>query len=627
MQYIRLSLVWALFACVLLGLIPGFPDNIQPVLAQTTDSESLEEEETVDAADAESMEEAVLIPLDAPTRNYLFVHDTSKNMRRKKRIAMMQDTIRSVLASLPPTSRAGLQAFGHRFSLDGPDFCTDSDILIPIEPINMNKADISTQLNLLSDPQLGGGAPVGLALRQGYDALQEFDEPKEIFFNLIDLQECPDDQSLTAIYSACEVEDLHLTLIGIGLKRDLETLQEAKVEQLGCVDIINVTTPEEAEQLADRLLTRLSLQFKNAEGELIDPQPGEQLKFTLSRQDDDGDVEVLKEKFKNADIKGSSLETVGLEAGSYLLDLEYQGQQLRAKKAISISDRHETREIFYLGKMLIEVTDFSGEQLETSLVDDLQITLFDAGHPIRTVTQHNTAEFDLLPGNQYKVQVSYTLGGEPQTVDAESLITIQEGNHKNVSIPLPVGSLFGKIVDMNGRPAPKVEVLLSAEDGRPIKTSVFTDDAGRYSFQDLSNGLYRLYLKKTGYKEDMRPIIVVGGRKNRIADLALFRGIEIQVSSVSGGIIDDAEVELIHKDSGERISVDRRANIYRNVREIQPGDYLVSVTRDGYQSASQEVSYAQTPPFRERPVSFALLHHDFRPYYQRKKNGRSRRTA
>ena len=600
MQYIRIFLVWMLFVWI----VPGFCGVIQPVQAQTTDSEP---PQATDAEEAIETEEESAIPLDTPTRNYLFVHDTSKNMRRKKRIAMMQDTIRSVLANLPQTSRAGFLAFGHRFSLDGPDFCTDSEIVLPFEPINVNKEDIDAQLNLLSDPQIGGGAPVGLALRQGFEALAKFEEPKEIFFNLVDLQECPNDQALAAIYSACEVEDLHLTLIGIGLKRDYKTLQEAKVEQLGCVDVINITTPDEAEQLPNRLLTRLSLQFKNAEGELVDPQPGEELQFTLSRQDEDGDIDVVRKKFKDATVKGSSLETVALEEGNYLLDLEYQGRKLRSQKAITITDKHETREIFYLGKMLIEVTDFSGEQLEAGLVDDLKITLFDADVPIRNVERQNTAEFDLLPGEQYKVQVRYTLGGEPQTVEAESLISIKEGNHKNVSIPLPVGSLSGRIVDMNGQPAPKVEVLLSTEDGRQIKSPRFTDQNGRYSFQDLDNGLYRLYLKKAGYKEDMRPIIVVGGRKNRIEDLALFRGIEIQVSSISGDLIDDAEVTLIHKDSGEHIPVDQRANIYRNVKEIQPGDYLVSVTRDGYESASREIRYADEPPFIDVPF---LL-----PYY------------
>ncbi len=593
MQYMRLSFSWLI---VITMMVTSVPVAVQSTMAQA-DPEALGQT-VADKEDA-------LPPLDAPARNYLFVHDTSKNMRRKKRIAMMQDTIRTVLSDLPQTSRAGLQAFGHRFSLDGPDFCSDSEIILPFDPINMNKEDFDTQLNLLSKPKLGGGAPVGMALRQGFDAVKDFEEPKEIFFNMVDLQECPNEQTLSAIYSACTIDDLHLTLIGIGLKRDYQTLQDAKVEQLGCVDLINVTTPEDGENLPARLLTRFSLQFRNAEGELLDPQPGDKLHFRLSRQYDDGEIELVKEKYKDSGMRGSSLETVGLEEGKYLLDLEYQGQQLRFQKAVAVSEKHETREILQLGRMLVEVTDFSGKPLESSLIDDLQITLFDAGSPIRSVREQDEAEFDLLPGNQYTIMVRYTLGGAPQTVESTGMVTIREGNHKHVAIPLPLGSISGRIIDMHGQPDSGVTVFLKTEDGQLPGKSMLTGSDGRYSFHDLADGVYQLCLKKAGYKDDLHSIVVVGGRKKQIDDFALFRGIEIQVNSVSGKIVDDADVRLIDKQSGERIAVIQQANIYRNAQEIQPGEYAIEVSREGYQTAFQEISYTDTPPFADVPFDLA----------------------
>ena len=57
----------------------------------------------------------------AELRTYLFIHDTSINMRKRKRIPIMQTSIRAVLDNIPSIAYAGLRAFGHRFPPDGPD--------------------------------------------------------------------------------------------------------------------------------------------------------------------------------------------------------------------------------------------------------------------------------------------------------------------------------------------------------------------------------------------------------------------------------------------------------------------------------------------------------------------------
>ncbi len=545
---------------------------------------------------------------DAPARNYLFIHDTSKNMRRKKRIPMMQTTIRAVLDALPRSSRAGLRAFGHRFSLDGPDFCSDTENIIPLESINSNREDFEIQLNLLSAPELGGGAPVGRSIREGIKDLRSYPEPKELFTYLVDLQECPDDRPLDAIQSACDVPDLHLTLIGIGLKRDFRTLQEAQIERLGCVDVINVKTPEQAAMLPDQLLTRFSVQFKNAEGQRVDPAPGKQILLSLFQQNRKGTLRPIREKIKNSAVKGTSIDTLGLDEGEYVWELSYEGQSIRAQQKIFITNRAETREVIQLGRMIVDVTDFAGNPLKDSIADTLTVTLTDAGQTIRTTKEQPHSEFDLLPGSQYNVLVSYHIGGHPQTLQYQQTITIEEGNHQYVPVALPVGSISGRILNMKGSPTSGVEMTLTGLSGGEMREqTVLTDQNGQYFFADLQNGEYTLAFQKTGYKREENRIMVVGGTIQNLEEMRLFRGIEVSVSSVSGTELDDATVSITHKASGREIPLSYVQHVYRNDQEIQDGEYLISVKRANYQAGSQTVTFQQSATLTE--ASFTL------PYY------------
>ena len=544
-------------------------------------------------------------------RAYLFIHDTSRNMRRKKRIPLIQTSIRTVLDYLPENSTTGLRAFGHRFSLDGPDACTDTDIMVPMDILGENREDFEDQLNLLYNPPLGGGAPVGLALREGFSDLQSIEGHKEIFLYMVDLQKCPKENSIEAIRSACQVDDLHLTVIGIGLKQDFKTLQRANIEQLGCVDVLNILTPEEADELPDKLLTRLSVEFRNAEGELVDPKPGENLILELSRNNDEGKTETVRKKIKDFTVNGTSIDTVGLDEGTYFLELSYEGQKLRTQKEILVTKRDEIHEVVQLGKMLIDVLDTEGKQIEESVAKDVKITLLDSGKVIRTLDSVSHAEFDLLPGNQYNVLVSYNVGGTIQTVEYENPVTIREGNHKNIAVPLPIGSISGKILDMDASPSQSVKMKLTHTDETTTDTTfekvAITDEKGQYFFPDIKNGTYKLSFEKEGYKSEYQNITVLGGKINTIGDIRLFHGIEIRVTGVSGTDIDDAEVILTHKTSSTQIPMVRHHQTYRNVKDISPGEYVVTVQKTGYQPASHEVVLKKDEPSIEVPFDL--------PYY------------
>jgi 5-hydroxyisourate hydrolase-like protein (transthyretin family)/protocatechuate 3,4-dioxygenase beta subunit len=546
-----------------------------------------------------------------PLRSYLFIHDDSLNMRRRKRISIMQTSIRTVLENIPSTAYAGLRAFGHRFPVEGPDVCNDTEIVVPMDRLVVNREDFETQLNILAYPPIGGGSPVGLALKQGISDIHRFQGPKEVYLYLVDLLKCEDTNPLDIIGSACEINDLHLTLVGFGLKSDLQTLLQSNIQRLGCVDIVNVTTPEEADTLAEQLLTRFSVEFRNAEGHLVDPVPGDKLILQLFQKDSEGNLNRVRQKVKDSNVKGTSIDTVGLNEGTYFLDLSYRGQKLRTQREISVKAKQEVYEVIKLGKMYIDVTDSDGKPIDDPAARQLKITVTESGQEIRTATNIANAEFDLLPGNKYKVFVSYVVKGEIQETEFREAITIEEGNHKNISIPLPIGSISGKVIDLEGRPAQNVEMKLTGTDAatksKKMQRSVTTDENGNYIIPDLSAGAYELSFHKPGYKSETQRISVVGGKINTIEDIQLFHGIEVFVLGVSGTMIEEADVKIINKSSLMQIPVTRVHDTYRNTTPILEGEYTVSVQTTGYKAASQEISIRDADPSVE--MSFHLSYY------------------
>jgi len=532
-----------------------------------------------------------------PLRSYMFIHDTSKNMRGKNRIPIMQTSIRTVLENIPSTSYIGLRAFGHRFPVEGPNVCEDTDTVVPMRRLTTNREDFENQLNILLEPGIGGGAPVGLALQQGIADLQYFQGPKEVYLYLVDLLKCDDPDPLDIIQSACQVSDLHLTLVGIGLKSDLQTLRRNNIQQLGCVDIVNVTTPEEADALSDKILTRFSVEFRNTEGQLVDPIPGDKLVLKLSQKDQEGKLRRVRQKVKDNAVKGTSIDTVGLDEGAYFIELSYEGQKLRDQQEIFVKTREESREIIQLGRMYVDVTDSDGNPIDDPEARQLKITIIDSGKAVRMITHVSNAEFDLLPGGEYKVLVSYMVGGEIQETEFQETIAIEEGNHKKISIPLLIGSVSGKVIDMAGHPLQNVEIALNPSTSlgidsaeRKIQQSVTTDENGDYFFPDLGIASYELNFNKPGYKRETRNVSVAGGKINEVEDIQLFHGIEVAVAGVSGAIVDDADVMIVDTATSTQIPITIDNNTYRNIEFLPEGKYTVSVNKEGYQSASQEIS-------------------------------------
>lgn len=595
-------IIW-IIAVIVLMRVGIIPDVVMARTALNFENSGIPFGQTP-ATDAETQQESSL-------RSYLFIHDTSKNMRGKNRIPIMQTSIRAVLENIPSLSQVGLRAFGHRFPVEGPDVCDDTDIVVPVRRLAVNREDFETQLNILLDPGIGGGAPVGLALKQGIADLQYLEGPKEVYLYLVDLLKCDDPNPLDVIKSACQVNDLHLTLVGIGLKSDLQTLHRHNIQRLGCVDVLNVTTSEEAEALPDKLMTRFLVEFRNAEGQLVDPIPGDELILQLFQKAQGDKQNRVQRKVKDQTVKGTSIETVGLDEGMYVMELAYEGQKLRTQQEIFVKARKETREILQLGKMSVEVTDSDGSPIDNPVARQLKITVIDAGNVVRTAAHVSNTAFDLLPGSQYKVLVSYIVGGKTQETEFQKTITIEEGNHQAISVPLPIGAISGKVFDMVGHPAQNVDLTLTETDptdgSQKIEHKIATDENGDYFFPDLGVGSYALSFNKPGYKRETRSVSVVGGKINEVENVRLFHGIEVVVAGISGATVDDPEVVIVHTATSRQIPLTPYNNTYRNREFLPEGKYTISVHKEGYKSVSREISIQDLDPSIE--VSFEL------PYY------------
>lgn len=558
-----------------------------------------------------SPQEPIQEPTPPPTRSYLFIHDTSTNMRKRQRISIMQRSIREVLDALPPAFEAGLRAFGHRFPLEGPDVCDDTDIVIPVGSVSSVRDDFENYLNTLADPVIGGGSPVGLSLQQGIADLQYVQGAKEIYLYAVDMMKCAETNPLTVLQAACEVENLHVTVIGFGLRADLQTLNEYNIPRLSCVDILNMNTAEDADALPERLLTRVSVAFRNADGQFVDPKAGERILLQLAQTVPDGTSQSLWEKMKEPQMKGSFIDTVGVPEGTYLLDVSYQGQKLRKQQEIKVSPRKTTLEVIQLGRLDVVVTDSQGALIDPPQTRLLEIRVTDAGKTIRTASNVTQATFDLIPGNKYNVQVSYMVGGAQQTVEFERTVAIQEGNHQKLTIPLPLGSLGGKILNMDGTPAERVEVLLSgivsAEGAKKMSRKAMTDAQGQYLFPDLPANTYELQIKHPGFKPEKRQVALIGGQFIDYEDIALFHGIETVVLSTSGTPVENAVVTFRAKASLADIPIRQRQHVYRNEKYLPAGEYQITVSAPGYVSAAQEVTLRDNEAFVEVPLTL--------PYY------------
>jgi hypothetical protein len=83
----------------------------------------------------------VVSNLGRPARKNLeIILDASGSMKtalgKKTRWSTAHDVLKQVLATLPPDFNVGLRIYGHRESSRSPKTCTDSELVVPIQPLD-----------------------------------------------------------------------------------------------------------------------------------------------------------------------------------------------------------------------------------------------------------------------------------------------------------------------------------------------------------------------------------------------------------------------------------------------------------------------------------------------------------
>jgi hypothetical protein len=75
-----------------------------------------------------------------PTKNLEIILDASGSMKamlgKKTRWATAQDVLKDVVSKLPKDFSVGLRAYGHTLASTNPKTCTDSALIVPVEPLN-----------------------------------------------------------------------------------------------------------------------------------------------------------------------------------------------------------------------------------------------------------------------------------------------------------------------------------------------------------------------------------------------------------------------------------------------------------------------------------------------------------
>jgi hypothetical protein len=105
-------------------------------------------------------------------KNIEIIFDASNSMwgqiGGEAKITIARKVLAQIINSLPDSLQVGLRVYGHRYGLNDPKACTDTELLIPIEPIA--KAQLIDTVNKI---QLKGKTPLVLSV---LEAIKDFEK-------------------------------------------------------------------------------------------------------------------------------------------------------------------------------------------------------------------------------------------------------------------------------------------------------------------------------------------------------------------------------------------------------------------------------------------------------------------
>jgi hypothetical protein len=108
-----------------------------------------------------------------PTRNLEIILDLSGSMKlpleKSTRIGTARDVLRKVLAKVPDDFNVGLRFYGHRYGSSQKETCTDTELVLPIQPL-----DRARILSLVDRTQPRGETPLVYSVLQTLEDFKPF---------------------------------------------------------------------------------------------------------------------------------------------------------------------------------------------------------------------------------------------------------------------------------------------------------------------------------------------------------------------------------------------------------------------------------------------------------------------
>lgn len=148
--------------------------------------------------------------------------DASGSMRSSRQLIdgrlkmdVAKDVLRGVVADLPDDVQVGLRAYGHRIREGQPGDCTDSELMVKIEPLDRPRL-----LSRIDALQALGTTAISYSLREAAKDFAGIDGPKLIVLVTDGEEECSADPAATIAELRAEGLDVRLNVAGFALADD-----------------------------------------------------------------------------------------------------------------------------------------------------------------------------------------------------------------------------------------------------------------------------------------------------------------------------------------------------------------------------------------------------------------------